>query len=772
MKNIVTIVLLFLLAFPASSANENTLGWKTYLSYNNTNCVEESADQVFVVAEGALYTYGKEDNGIKQYYKGNGLNDTDIQFISYNKQTRSLLIVYKNCNIDILQEGVIKNLPYLYTTTSIRGKEVNSVMIHNKYAYLSIKSGIVVVDMEKKEITDTYNLSMNITSCAILNNRIYASTTEPARILHASLKDNLLDKTNWKSYTIPGFPVDNSVDKVILFNNQLFYLSKNKGVYYESGGTTVTLVSNTSINNMKVIGDKLACIANSRVYLFTNTKTFDQINNLTIKDISTYQTNTYWIAEGDKGLRSIKRTGTNRFEAANEAITLDGPYFNSSYKIVCKNDNVYVIPGGKGITDGTWFNKWGLVMIYDYDKWTALEPSTVQNKLKVWPKDYTSIVVTTHITGEENIYVSSFGHGVFQFTDREPSIVYDKRNSPLENANNNSGAYCRIDGLAFDKEGNLWMTNSEVSKAIKILDKEGKWHSLSVESLNGKYTINDILVTSDNDKWINISRPTNQICLTVIANGNSLDEATSYSFKSFIDTDGNDFSPSNYTCMAEDKNGYVWIGTNKGAIYFTNPKLATSENNRSMRCTRVKLVNEDGDPYYFLDNTLITCIKIDNGNRKWIGTQGNGVYVLSEDNQEIVHQFNTSNTPLLSDNIYAIDINEKTGEVFIGSDKGLVSYKGEATEGKSDYSDVYAYPNPVRPEHKDKVTITGLMDHSIVKITDLNGNLVYQTQSLGGQAIWNCRNSKGNRVASGIYLVLSSTENSKESVVTKIAVIK
>ena len=268
MKNIVTIVLLFLLAFPASSANGNTLGWKTYLSYNNTNCVEESADQVFVVAEGALYTYGKEDNGIKQYYKGNGLNDTDIQFI------------------------VIKNLPYLYTTTSIRGKEVNSVMIHNEYAYLSIKSGIVVVDMEKKEITDTYNLSMNITSCAILNNRIYASTTEPARILHASLKDNLLDKTNWKSYTIPGFPVDNSVDKVILFNNQLFYLSKNKGVYYESGGTTATLVSNASMNNMKVIGDKLACIANSRVYLFTNTKTFDQINNLTIKDISTYQTNT------------------------------------------------------------------------------------------------------------------------------------------------------------------------------------------------------------------------------------------------------------------------------------------------------------------------------------------------------------------------------------------------------------------------------------------------------------------------------------------------
>lgn len=145
---------------------------------------------------------------------------------------------------------------------------------------------------------------------------------------------------------------------------------------------------------------------------------------------------------------------------------------------------------------------------------------------------------------------------------------------------------------------------------------------------------------------------------------------------------------------------------------------------------------------------------------------------MSEDNQEIVHQFNTSNSPLLSDKIYSIEINENTGEVFIGSDKGLVSYKGEATKGKDDYSDVYAYPNPVRPEYRDKVTITGLMDNSIVKITDLNGNLVYQTKSLGGQVIWNCRNTKGVRVASGVYLVLSATEDSKESIVTKIAVIK
>jgi ligand-binding sensor domain-containing protein len=769
MRSILTIFLLYLLSSFTVSSENKFVGWKTYLSHYNTNKVEESADKVFVVAEGTLYTYGKEDNSIKEFYKGNGLNDTDIQFISYNKQTKSLLIVYKNCNIDLLEGNNIKNIPYLYTTTSIKNKEVNGVTIHNEYAYLSTEFGIVVVNMSKKEITDTYNLSQSITSCAILNNQIYASTA--TNVIYGLLSDNLLDKSNWKVYHTSS---DTHIDEIVSFNNQLFFLSKKKGVYYTSNGHTTTLLTHSQLMDIKVTGDKLACITNSQVYIYSDIQTFDRIN-LTIKDISTYQTDKYWIAEGSKGLRSIKKAGSNQFEATNEAILLDGPYINSPYKITFKNDKVYLIPGGKVLTKGTKFNLPGVIMIYDCkeDKWSLIDRTVISNKFKVSPVDYTSILVDTNETGDEIIYVSAMGDGLIQLVNQEATHLYTNTNSPLENAAGLSGKYCRVDGLALDKDGNLWMTNSEVENGIKILDKENKWHSLYVESLKGKYTINDILITSNNDKWVNIPRPTNQTSITVIADNPSLNKAVSYQFTNFIDTDGNNFSPSNFTCMAEDKNGYVWVGTNKGAIYFTNPKLASSENYSSMRCTRVKLINEEDDtPYYFLDNVIVTTIKIDNGNRKWIGTEGNGVYVLSNDNQEVVHQFNTSNSPLLSDNIYAIEINPQTGEVFIGTDKGLVSYKGEATEGKNDYSDVYAYPNPVRPEHGNKVTITGLMDNSIVKITDLNGNLIYQTKSLGGQAIWNCQNSKGTRVASGIYLVLSATEDSKESIVTKIAVIK
>ena len=214
MRHILTIILFSFFSFTVLAANFNTTGWKTYLSYNNTNSVEESNDQVFVVAEGSLYTYGKDDNSIKQYYKGNGLNDNTISLIRYNKQTKSLLIIYDNSNIDILEGGVATNLPYLSTSTSIRDKQINSVLVHDEYAYLSTAFGIVVVNMAKKEIKDTYKLSLNITSCAIQNGNIYASTTNKAEDLFGDYIRLVQKRTYWIRQT--GSPMDYQTFPIVI----------------------------------------------------------------------------------------------------------------------------------------------------------------------------------------------------------------------------------------------------------------------------------------------------------------------------------------------------------------------------------------------------------------------------------------------------------------------------------------------------------------------------------------------------------------------------
>lgn len=499
MRHILTIILFSFFSFTVLAANFNTTGWKTYLSYNNTNSVEESNDQVFVVAEGSLYTYGKEDNSIKQYYKGNGLNDNTISLIRYNKQTKSLLIIYDNSNIDILEGGVATNLPYLSTSTSIRDKQINSVLVHDEYAYLSTAFGIVVINMAKKEIKDTYKLSLNITSCAIQNGNIYASTTNKAEvssgIIYASLKENLLDKANWKPYGLSNLSDSHTISAIASFKNTLFYLVSQQGIFYENNGELSRIINSSTLKYMKVIGEKLACIDNSRVFIVSDTQKFDQIN-LSINDISTYQADKYWIAEGSKGLRSIQRKGSNSFEALNEPIILDGPYSNSAFDIVCKNDKVYMIIGGKDLLNGKRFDKGGYILTYDYDKWSFIDPKEAQKKLNLPrnPRDYTSIAVTTDDSNDEIVYASSMGDGVIQYKNGTPVQSYNEKNAFKETAGGYGSGYCYIDGLAFDKNGNLWMTSSEVNHAVLVLDKQEHgivWISNNLEELyNKRYTYN------------------------------------------------------------------------------------------------------------------------------------------------------------------------------------------------------------------------------------------------------------------------------------------
>ena len=287
-------------------------------------------------------------------------------------------------------------------------------------------------------------------------------------------------------------------------------------------------------------------------------------------------------------------------------------------------------------------------------------------------------------------------------------------------------------------------------------------------------TIDKILITKRNQKWVNI--PRQNIGIFIFDDNNTIDNTTddkSYFFSRFYDQDDKLVDVTGYFCMAEDKNGAIWVGTSKGPIVFNNPSRALDLKDK-FRCSRIKIPYNDGTnkAYYLMDTEKITAIAVDGGNRKWLGTESSGLFLVSEDGTETLENFTTSNSPLPSNNILSLAINDINGEVFIGTDKGLVSYQGIAIEGKEDYSEVYAFPNPVREDYNGIITITGLMENSLVKITDLNGNIIYQGRSLGGQIGWDGHNSNGEFVKTGIYLVLAIQEEGKESVVTKIMVVR
>ena len=751
----------------------NPIGeWKFYSSYYETENVTESNNIVFALANNSLYSYDKRDNSIETYSKLNRLSDTDyINTIVFNKNTNSLLIVYSNGNIDILSEEKTRNISSLKSRTDIPDKSVNSIYIENDLAYLCLKSGILAIDMSKIVVKDYYKLEVDVFSVCIKDKYIYAATDNG--LLKCSMDKNLLNKTNWENFTLSSNQIDEkNIDKIVLFKNNITYFIKSKGIFYTTNnGEIEILLSNNNLKDIDLLNNKLITYTDNIIYVYTDINDFYNIQSENIKDVSSFSENKYWIASGEKGLKCIqKRSKEDQQQILNEDITINSPKRNLSAFMTVNEEELFVVGGGRASDR---FNLPGTLMTFKDNEWYNYDETEIANITQTKCADFTCVAVDP--TDPKHYFVSSWGEGVYEFKNGKFIKLYTDEGTTLTSANSSKN-YIRVDGVCFDENNNLWMTNSESEYGIKILTSEGKWEQLYFENLNKQYVIDKILITDDNQKWVNILNARDNVGILVFDDNGTIENTIdddSYFFSKFYDQDDKLVDVTGYYSMAKDKNGAIWIGTSRGPIILNNPSraLALKEN---FRCSRIKIPYNDGsnDAYYFMDSEKVTSIAVDEGNRKWIGTESSGIYLVNEDGTEELHKFTTENSPLPSNNIQSIAINNKTGEVFIGTDKGIVSYQEIAIEGSDDYSDVYVYPNPVREDYNGIITITGLIEDSFVKITDLNGNLIFQGKSLGGQIGWNGYNSNGEFVKTGIYLVLAKEADGKESVVTKIMVIK
>lgn len=776
MKRICYLVL-FISLFCQYGHSQAIGDWQTFLSYYNTVKVAETNNYVFAIAQGAktsasdtelnggsLFRYSKEDNSIKLFSRQDGLNDQQITHIGFNSDTNTLLIVYKDGNIDLLVDNSFSNIPYLYNS-SIKDKTINEIYFYNEYAYLSGNFGIMVLNVKKKEITDTYQINKTVTSCCIKDNYLYAATENG--LYRGLLTSNLLDINNWQSFSTSA---SSTIEQLTVFENQLCFKLKNGGTYYQDeSGNIHTIVEGGNISKMKLVNNKLVSFTTSTAYISSSLTEKDVVNVGTINDISSLKDeNTFWIAAGNQSLKGIKKNSDQYTVIFSDTIAANsGPKRNLCDYMKVNNQRLFVAGGGRGANR---YDNFGTFMIYDNNAWKNYDEDAIKQKAGIRFSDVMSIAIDPK--DNNHYYASTWGEGVFEFKDDAFVQLYNSSNSPLESAVANSLNFIRIEGLCFDKDNNLWMTNSEVSSALKVLKNDGTWASLAYSDLSKVNSIDKILITKKNIKWINILRSTPGIF--VLNDNETIDDTSDDTYRLYqtliSSADGKNMTTNGFYCLTEDKNGAIYIGTGNGLAICTNPSsVPTSENLVINRPTREAT---DGSLSYFLDGEQINAIAVDGGNRKWIGTQNSGVFLISEDASETIKNFTTSNSPILSNTVVSLAIDPVNGRVYIGTDKGITSYLSDATEGKENYSNVYAYPNPVRPEDIDQVTIAGLMENSNVKITDLSGNLIYQGKSVGGQLTWNCRNHSGSRVATGIYLVLAATQDSKESVVTKIMIVK
>ncbi|MEG1839254.1 MAG: two-component regulator propeller domain-containing protein, partial [Bacteroidaceae bacterium] len=421
------------------------------------------------------------------------------------------------------------------------------------------------------------------------------------------------------------------------------------------------------------------------------------------------------------------------------------------------------------------FSNPGTISMYRNGEWNSFQEEGIADITHQPYRDITSVVQDPR--DSEHHFATSAGEGVYEFKNKKfvELYTYDNSSIPTIFPGQPSGYnYMRTDGAKYDKNNNLWILGSEVKNTISILKNDNKWINLSYPEIESKPQMEQIMFDKRNWTWLVNSTWKNPVLSCINTNGtleNTKDDQTKFIID-YINQDGKSLGQLSSYCIAEDKNGAIWIGTAKGPFIINNPNKIFDAN---FYFTQIKVPRNDGSNYadFLLENEQINAICIDGANRKWIGTEKSGAYLLSEDGLETIHHFTKDNSPLFSDKIRAMAINPQTGEVFMGTDKGLISYKSDAPEGEESFSnDIHAYPNPVKSDYNGLITIKGLVKDSDVKITDASGILINVGTSLGGQYTWNGKNRNGKRVASGIYFVLAADSEGKEGIVTKILMIK
>lgn len=775
MKKIGLIILLFIVSQLAMSY-ESQEKWSTHLSYNNTIKVCTTKHKVFAIANNHLYSISKDDATVASHTKLDGFSENEVTDIQYNEGKGCLIIVYNNSNIDIVEsDGTIYNVPDLYQKQMSVNKTVYQITMDKEYAYLSTGFGIVVVNLDKKEIANTYIIGPDATKIpihgiAIDEEHIYALSTD---YIYKVKKENtnLLDYNNWQENKIPLETAENC-NTLYKFSNSLFTVKSDSIVYMYNNGWKNFYEAHEDAN-IYCTDDKLLISTGSNGFISFNQELSEDFSSKEYAlnaDYDKYK-NSYWVASGGSGTKEIKAEGSiNTFK-------IPGPEINNGQKLIYSGDRMYYI-NGRGSFLSRGMNSPIITYIKEH-QWYSLWP----NQIKLYDFiDYAFDVssIITDPKDDSHWYFSTFGEGVFEVKDNKVIALYNTTTTndqiPAAEYNNEHTNYC--DGLAVDSYGNIYIASTIVENPISIYNPSSQWKNLDYKVDLSTGWAKGFVFTSNFRLLIN-TRFNPYLFFwhdNKTPNDSSDDKTKLYNTSQWIDKDGKKVNATYIYDVKEDKNGTLWAGTENGIVLFPKPQNIFDDND--YRCARVKINRNDdsGLADYLLDGETIYAIEVDYGNRKWLGTANSGLYLVSEDGTETLAHFTKENSPLSSNTISDIELNPITGELYIATPEGVYSYKTDSTKPVKEATKdtIFAFPNPVRPGYSGEVIIGGLENNSNVWITDSSGDLVFKGRTIGGSISWDCKNSAGEYVTGGVYIVLVSNENSDSpnSVATKILVVR
>jgi hypothetical protein len=737
------------------------------------------------IAQDDEFVYTAYENGLMKYHlaskektllnKMNGLSDILLSCIYYDTLDQALYIGYKNGNIDKISGNTVINIPAIKLASISGSKKINRFYRFGTTVYVATDFGVVLVNPLKNEIKDTYyptNSVQPIVDIEIKDQQILALS--PSKLFIGNIGDVLLPSPQ-------GWTQDNRVPMVFnstyaaieKVNEEVFVLQKTNAfgndtilkltptefVYFDYYSVGLEIANLTQHENkLDVLADGALLTYNANGQLIESALSFYLGIYFRPNQMVVLENGEKWMADEFSG--PIRVIG----EYSYEKVTYPGPPRNDFYAMDW-NKGKLAIASGRLEFKSPGFLRHGYYLFQD-ENWSYNDNTTLTQWQGIDIHDFIDISVNPK--NPEEVAVSTYSAYPVSIinTANNSCTVYDEVNSAIQLSLAGNGWGLASD-VCYDTKGNLWVLNGWSDRPLVVKRADNTWLAFDcgVEARN-KYTTR-MVIDKDQNLWF--ATETNGLF--------------GYTYSETIDNIGDDFHinltsgdysgalPSdNVTAIAVDLDGELWIGTDAGFAVLYNTSGSFTANPGDYNAQRIK-VRFEGNVEYVLGSTHITDIEVDGGNRKWMATNGAGLVLLSPDGSEIIQQLTKENSELISNNIYDLKMNQETGELFIITDMGLISYRSDASQDDADYSSTKVFPNPVRPGYEGLITIQGIRYDSDVKVTDVAGNLIFKTTSNGGTATWDGKRVDGSKVESGVYLIWTATNEGTSRKVGKVVVV-
>ena len=789
-------IIFLMLLMPMVLKAQYTVGtWTlhpTYAAGQTQNCID-TGDRIYYLVSDCLYCFDKQTLENESYTKQNYLSDVNaITGIYYNYDKQYLVVVYTNSNIDfITNEGRIVNLPEIKDAILTTSKGVNDITFGSgNNVYVATEFGYVVVDDSKFVIKESHVYHKSFTSIAQVGEKLVATFDSKINISGLNDKHDAISSfvATSAAHDARFYPINAS--KVFVRTGSRLYVGTPGGTATAPKISLQTVLAAKCDGVQRTPSGFMANFMAAGCYYTFDTNGANATRVDGGNEIFTFTpgSNTIW-AVGNNGLHKV---GEESSYYKPNGISITTIPFWATYDPQLERFYLQTSADNYLLTYSADCNKME-INTYDGQTWRDVTPDKLGDKTDITGRldtivstdrtKYSGYPLTVNPNDPNTYFFSTRERGIYKVTNgKTVDMFYWNKTPHIPEANVPAVAY--RGATAFDGDGNLWVVYSGGSKSTGINAnvvalpkaivnsttpiKYADWKKIAIPDIySGEFKRASFVIT-DNIKLYNdggFNRP-----IFVWQDGINTNKPTVRTVKNLVDQDGKAVSWTYLRNMMVDNNGHVWIGTD-GVIEF-DPHDIFSDN---FRVNHIKVPRNDGTGLadYLLEGITINCIAADAQNRKWIGTT-TGLYQVSADGTQVLKEFNTSNSLLPHDNVFSIACNTHTNSVYIVTGGGVVEYSDDGSSSATDLSNVYCFPNPVRPDFTGLLTISGLPTNTLVKIADSAGNVVKQVRSNGGIATWDCCGSNGERVATGVYYVLASTSgtDSNNNIVAKFLVVK